>query len=534
MCTLDGCPKGQLCNALTGACAITAKPCGKYSCVEGFACDYDDGRCKPACVVNGCLDGGACDTLSGRCVFEAGEEPVGVPCAGDGDCAGTLSCATQAETGMPGGLCTQICTQHDACPMGSVCSYGVCLAQCGRRQDCRDGYRCIPSDADELEGPYVCFPLGSTCALSRNVAPTCTRDADCREGRCQSGRCGCQPEGAGCGGDEDCVAGAICLEQETFGIEGGYCTSLFCDRNGCNSQDSTCMDVGGGMTACMPGCALGDPRSCAVGAACEPLPELVGTPPARCRGDQDCAAGLAQDYCAAWGESSDLYCTDPYGDAVCYPFSACKSDRECGACSGPRDCAEGSSCVAGSGTCERTCVNDRECGWGRGCQAGLCHWRCDATAGCRGVGGTCDGAGLCTFSPQHCDPVMRRCTAACDENVDCDLTRTCDGSASGPGPGAGRCYLACEGDGECGEQGVCKNGGCAARCTFTGCGSDLYCDSNGSGATQECTPCTVANEARICGPQKRCHADGRCGGFCTDDESCGGFECEESTGRCVR
>ncbi|MGA9525925.1 MAG: hypothetical protein WBV82_30980 [Myxococcaceae bacterium] len=73
---------------------------------------------------------------------------VGDPCTTPSDCGSGL-CLNQAST--PGGYCTQQClvTNPESCPSGTVCIRtdaeplnAVCLRECQRDDDCREGYTC--------------------------------------------------------------------------------------------------------------------------------------------------------------------------------------------------------------------------------------------------------------------------------------------------------------------------------------------------------------------------------------------------------
>lgn len=69
-------------------------------------------------------------------------QPVGGSCANDGECEGSLVCATD----VPNGYCTSNCRSTADCPSASTCvgnpSGAVCYKNCTSSSDCRPGYTC--------------------------------------------------------------------------------------------------------------------------------------------------------------------------------------------------------------------------------------------------------------------------------------------------------------------------------------------------------------------------------------------------------
>lgn len=101
------------------------------------------GAPKPGAIGDACTDGAACESAA---------------------------CLTEAETGWPGGYCTDGCNAAQPCPSGSECvsfqsGDDYCLASCDINNDnCKAG--------------YACFDLGNGIGV---CAASCTDDAQCTE-----------------------------------------------------------------------------------------------------------------------------------------------------------------------------------------------------------------------------------------------------------------------------------------------------------------------------------------------------------------
>jgi hypothetical protein len=96
------------------------------------------------CAVSGCtVETSSCGpagcTSSRSGVFT--NQAVGESCASDGECAGSMLCATS----WPGGYCFQGCCRS-TCPSGGRCVMtnegDVCLKSCTSSTGCRPGYIC--------------------------------------------------------------------------------------------------------------------------------------------------------------------------------------------------------------------------------------------------------------------------------------------------------------------------------------------------------------------------------------------------------
>ena len=146
-------------------------PCAGKTCTDpGFACDPEDGNCKP----------------DGKTTH------VGDPCDTSGPAdpkCGTYSKATcndLTSDGFPGGYCSvEPCTTKDLCPIGASCGTmggesAACYKNCKTDADCRaPDYKCQPMDQLWISGASkkVCHlaklpcTTASTCPTS---LPKCT------------------------------------------------------------------------------------------------------------------------------------------------------------------------------------------------------------------------------------------------------------------------------------------------------------------------------------------------------------------------
>ncbi|MBW2734979.1 MAG: hypothetical protein JRH20_21560 [Deltaproteobacteria bacterium] len=164
------------------------------------------------------------------------------------------------------------------------------------------------------------------------------------------------------------------------------------------------------------------PPSCA-GEACVPPTPVPVDPPlvdGPCEGDEDCA--------------STAYCG---GDARCVP--RCKSDEEC---SHGEVCIECGKCQspalpATCGAAPDFCQADGDCGVGKACRVGRCHFECSSESTCP-VGQVC-AEGLCADDPAPASP-------ECTLDLHCE-SGTCIN---------GYCHVYCESQADCGDMMVCQ------------------------------------------------------------------------------
>jgi spore coat protein H len=142
-----------------------------------------------------------------------GLREAGASCSQAGQCT-SGGCLSEAASGYPNGLCTQVCQEARDCPNSSLCTAGLCLSTCETSGNCREGYSCF-----EIPSGFACLP-------------DCGGSWDCPDtGACNlySGYCtaelGAKRDQASCSSDEEC--------ESTHCID-GFCTSLCAgDRESC-------------------------------------------------------------------------------------------------------------------------------------------------------------------------------------------------------------------------------------------------------------------------------------------------------------
>lgn len=197
--------------------------------------------------------------------------PAAGPCTCNSDCASAL-CATEAETGLPGGSCVQACDPLAAPPQGYHCPSDTLFSSCDAGQRCRDG--------------YICFLDRSTRRTS--CLPQCSRDSQCPvTGHCDLYSGKCRPErdgGAGlmgpCTRHEDCKSDSCALP--------GVSTPPWCATL-CNTLDRACPEGGTCIPTqfmepdsteglCLERCLDGGAGSCAPGFTCNSFKNCIPGP----------------------------------------------------------------------------------------------------------------------------------------------------------------------------------------------------------------------------------------------------------------
>jgi hypothetical protein len=264
------CESGDQC--LGGAC-LTAQ--------EGFP----DGYCTTFdCDTQGCSNifGSECLLLNQL----RNQAACYVSCDGDGDCRDGYRCidADGAQVCLPNGLAAglpQAGETGTSCSRDLDCDGGTCLTNftggyctalgCNSDSDCAsfgEG-RCLTLSADGVDTFTACFD-------------GCSSDAECRFGY------GCtDPDGSGgvcevldesnpvrnpngandgqpCLVDINCKGGTCLREEE--GYPDGYCTTLSCNRIGCNLPNAVCRTFESD-SACFVGCA--ENSDCREGYVCQ-------------------------------------------------------------------------------------------------------------------------------------------------------------------------------------------------------------------------------------------------------------------------
>ncbi len=338
-----------------------------------------------------------------------GPKKNGAPCDESTVCDGLCL------LGMPGGLCTTVCTVLD-CPSGQQCVWiagaDYCLDSCDDDEGCREGYACVLG---------VCRPPGG-------VGVECEEDTDCEIGICTGGLCSqhctthddcpdslyCDDPGDGtmvcladdctggvclrwCTGHEDCAEGTYCVETESDGLrcalippdDGAGTLGHNCAEQECASPYLCHSRFDGDMDAyCTKGCSTD--ADCAPGFLCQA--DATGT--RRCLLRGFCDGCLFDGQCGFENEkcvSSDPAITP--GEAYC--STACDPDDNPTGCPADADCLEASFC-------EETAT------WVSDCQqcSGACAPAEDPVYQCFHFSGSCN-----TTTGAGCTP--------CVESSDC-------------------------------------------------------------------------------------------------------------------
>ncbi|MEI8258451.1 MAG: DUF4215 domain-containing protein, partial [Deltaproteobacteria bacterium] len=297
---------------------------------------------------------------------------------------------------------------------------------------------------------YVPAPCGSnqSCRYGACVDQVCTPGTS----RCAAGsvtdREVCEPDGLGylrgpCGPDESCSLGACVPRVCAPGVAScvGTSGSHACNPDGlgygatmpCPSMSSC--SPGTGMCegwVCMPGsrtCVGSSVRTCNA--------DGLGYTNTACGAMQACSVGV----CTSWICTPGTYvCTDIDTRRVCnadglgYSVAPCTGPGRYGyACVGSGACAErvcspgSAGSVCPNAVWQQVCNVDGlahtpvPCGFGQGCQGGLCAVRCgDGIVGGRE---TCDDGN--TVSGDGCSGTCqseRVCIPRCRSNLACQLT----------------------------------------------------------------------------------------------------------------
>ena len=230
--------------------------------------------------------------------------------------------------------------------------------------------------------------LGLACGLLfLSAANSCVPQEPTLSAPCVEGCDDSAALGAACKEAEDCATGAAC----NGGFPGGYCQGSCEEGAGvgaaCGGQgEGRCVPSVQGPAACLSGCDVANPDSCArAQTACYPLEGASGgVCHLRCGLDADCGGGLGCDgrgICRAATASCD-----GLTNAGCPQGQACFLSAE-----GAAFCGLQGQAPAGAA-----------CGRVAGCVAG--HWCIEGS--CQRLCAV-DDFGACGGIPQLCTPVVR-------------------------------------------------------------------------------------------------------------------------------
>lgn len=465
---------------------------------------------------------------------------------------------------VAGALVGSHLTETDAaCPPGSVTA-------AGGRCICKNTGRAPVDGSCTSGGGGGSGGGGTTCSAGQTLCGTACVDASSDLNNC--GACGRICSVTNHATDVACLAGQCWVASCAPGWADCNATGFDgCETQlGTNQNCAACGNACTGFTTCGGG---GIPGIC----GCSKLtcqPGQCGPVPDGCGGTLNCTACPTGQTCTAGG---------------------CKTN-DGGACSGNGDCASG-VCVSGI-CCNQAC--NGEC---RSCATGTCQDRAGACGPSGACGGTCqagqcvttpintpcgdatcsphnaalsascDGAGHCVESTQHCGLSLCRdgaCLTSCQTSADCIGQAFCsDGVCYGDLP-AGN---ACTSDDQC-QSGKCAGGFCTSGgvlgspcatgtdCSSGNCAHGVCCERPCSGACEVCpggtcrlipagdsdhcgtggdicqswcdgihSDCVYPGADISCGANRVCDGNGSCvgtiwnGGLCDTDAECRSGHC---------
>lgn len=195
-----------------------------------------------------------CSLLLCLLALSCGEEPSARPCQSDADCTlpdlcgedGLCSAPTPGKDGAP-------CSHPDHCESGlcvdATGQGGSCVTICAAPADCAAGEICAPLLGQSLPLPSGGKPAPQARLLCQApgkggtfLGESCTADADCTSGLCETDRC-TQPCETAC-------PGAMVCEQATLVVGAASLKSGLCRRRLLRTVEVGAADVPqGGMTA---------------------------------------------------------------------------------------------------------------------------------------------------------------------------------------------------------------------------------------------------------------------------------------------
>jgi len=172
----------------------------------------------------------AVDCADPKCSGQCANLNDGLPCIGDGQCAGG-KCLSEAATGLPNGFCSNA----TSCTLGSNlgCHGGFCRAN-GASNICRAPCTGTGTGSTgRCRTGYACFdPDGSSGTANSYCLPHCTADVECAGSgagygcnsfskRCEAKDKSRKGYGAACTSETECEGG-FCLAGPNF--PGNYCS----------------------------------------------------------------------------------------------------------------------------------------------------------------------------------------------------------------------------------------------------------------------------------------------------------------------
>jgi len=403
--TCSSCGPSGTCGATTGV-PLAPKTCGAY-----LKCSA--GACATSCSADtDCTSGFFCNTSS-RCVVR---KALGAACLGNSECTSGF-CAN-------GVCCNSACgSECEACNLtGTVgtCTVKAAGTSCGLA-GCVGGYAVAASTCDGRSntcplGAIAPCPNGLKCLDKTACRSTCTSDADCQTGTCDttSGKCASAWDGGGID-----TGGPDTELPDTTASDSSAPDTSVADTS---VADTTVVDTTAPDTA--PPADTASPADTLVIAE-------VGAPPfkdqtkvvgefTRCTKAADCPSG----HCVE-GVCCDTECKDR-----CHSCALLTAPGKCTlepiGVDLKNECGPALACL---GTCGATgeCIGS---GTGTMCARNRCTGAITGVgpAYCAGPGAPCNDDEAVPFncSPFICEPAFGACRSTCNDSNDCAQGFVCD------------------------------------------------------------------------------------------------------------
>ncbi|MDX2024687.1 MAG: hypothetical protein SF187_30875 [Deltaproteobacteria bacterium] len=406
------------------------------------------------------------------------------------------------EAGVPGRPDPVAC--DPSAVLKDVAESCTCNAECGTGR-CVDGVCCASACDGLCEACNVPGKVGACAPIPAGLPPvvagqckvddvsTCGFDGTCNGNR------GCRkyPEGTAC--KKGICDGATVKGEKVCRL--GQCTvgpDTVCSPFGCDPAKSACFETctDDGQCSASQKCASG---SCGL--------RNIG---AKCGGNTECESGFCADgvCCNTACDDACVTCNQLLTKGECRPVMAEQPDPH-NVCKdeGAATCGQSGSCD-GQGGCAKYSASTP-------CRAARCEGANAIPAS------TCDGKGSCLAASQvACAPFAcsgNACKTTCNDDTDCSGAVCINNSCGLRGKGQ-NCTAASQcASGFC-SDGVCCDSACTGQCKYCASaqarGSCVNvaadtADPRAAGANPSAEAC-VASDPRTCGRNGMCNGNGAC------------------------
>lgn len=355
--------------------------------------------------------------------------------------------------------------------------------------------------------------LGSVGATGTclTAGAVCTGPAECCNGVCNGGFCGCVYTPIGCAKDPACCAGTVLCPAPTL-----PCLESFCDTK--------CAQCCSGQTTPAAGlCSCGGN----MGSLCHVDPDCDCPSPTCVFAHKSDPTGTCSTNGNTCSTDTDSNCALPFPPCVMLVGDSCTLGIVGAGCLMDADCSSGSCInnvccgqVAGV-ACKSSCTYVDGCNGS--CVAG--KWVCAATgATCASSQDCCNAQEVC-LSNGNCGPCALE-KASCKLNSDC-CSNNCDTSGTNPACPAGQACCVCDAAGQactvssfCCPGNICLATGVCSACILNGskCTEPTDCCSNSCDSSGTNPACPAGQACCVCASVgKNCDNNaGCCSGVCTN------------------